>query len=99
MEARNAAMTAAKRDSSTLGEWLDRVIRQQIKASRVNVPAAPLEDTLAELVKQMQADRQERERDKADTAARLTALEGQGSTSTPNLFVRLYAALKDGGRG
>lgn len=46
----------------------------------------------------MQADRQERERDKADMAARLTALEGQGSNIAPNLFVRLYAALKDGGR-
>lgn len=97
MEARNAAMTAAKRDSVTLGEWLDRAIRQQIKASRVNVPAVPLEDTLAALVKQMQADREERQRDKEATAARIEALEVKAVSTSPNLIARLYGALRGSG--
>ena len=33
-EARNAAIAAAHREGQTLGEWLDRAIRQSIKAER-----------------------------------------------------------------
>lgn len=98
VEARNAAMMAAKRDSVTLGEWLDRAIRQQIKASRSTLPAAPLEETLSELVRQMQADREERNRDKEATAARLQALEAQAVSPGQNLFARLYEAVR-GGKG
>lgn len=94
IEARNAAMTAARRDSVTLGEWLDRAIRQQIKADRSSVPAAPLEQTLLELVRQMQADREERLRDKEAISARMEALEVQAVSTSQNLFARLYGALR-----
>lgn len=96
MEARNAAMMGARRDSMTLGEWLDRAIRQQMKASRSTLPAAPLEETLSELVRQMQADREERNRDKEATAARIEALEAKTVSTSQNLFVRLYEALRGG---
>lgn len=94
MEARNAAMSAARRDSVTLGEWLDRAIRQQIKANRTNLPAAPLEDTLMELVRQMQTDREERQREKVAISARMEALEGMSVPTSQNVFVRLYDALR-----
>ena len=54
-EARNAAIAAAHREGQTLGEWLDRAIRQSIKAERAGELAPTLETTLAELVKTMQA--------------------------------------------
>ena len=54
-EARNAAIAAAHREGQTLGEWLDRAIRQSIKAERAGELAPTLETTLAKLVKTMQA--------------------------------------------
>ena len=73
-EARNAAIAAAHREGQTLGEWLDRAIRQNIKAERAGELAPTLETTLAELVKTMQAQN-----------ARLEAVEGP-----PRLFGALW---------
>ena len=53
-EARNAAIAAAHRGPDAR-EWLDRAIRQSIKAERAGELAPTLETTLAELVKTMQA--------------------------------------------
>ena len=53
-EARNAAIAAAHREGQTLGEWLDRAIRQSIKAERAGELAPTLKPRL-ELVKTMQA--------------------------------------------
>ena len=54
-EARNAAMDAAKREGMSLGEWLDRAIRHQVKATRKDEVAPTLEETLAKLVTTMEA--------------------------------------------
>ena len=54
-EARNAAIAAAAHRGPDAREWLDRAIRQSIKAERAGELAPTLETTLAELVKTMQA--------------------------------------------
>jgi hypothetical protein len=100
-EARNAAMSAARREGMALGEWLDRGIRQLVKQQRHDVPAAPLEQTLAELVKQMQADREDRQRERDELAARISAVEARTeaeamsrASSGGNFLARLYGLLR-----
>lgn len=53
-EARNAATTSARREGLTLGEWIDRAIRDQVKNARHEVPAPTLEDTLVKLTETLQ---------------------------------------------
>ena len=49
-EARSAAASAARRAELPLGVWLDRAIREAIKADRAQAAPAPrLEETLAKL--------------------------------------------------
>lgn len=101
LEARNAATSAAKREGLTLGEWLDRAIRQQIKQERHQSLARPLEETLAELVKQMQADREERKQDRQEMDRRISAIEAlteakedSGYQTAQNPLARLYGLLR-----
>ena len=86
-EARNAAIAAAHREGQTLGEWLDRAIRQSIKAERAGELAPTLETTLAELVKTMQAQN-----------ARLEAVEPAEGYSVPcgpgRPLERIHEALR-----
>lgn len=87
-------MAAARRDGVTLGEWLDRAIRQQIKAER-NQPVGPtLEETIAKLAESMA------QQAAANTAilARLEAVERvrdrQGMAGGGNPLMRLYGLLR-----
>lgn len=86
MEARNAAMAAAGRNGLTLGEWLDRAIRQQVKADHSQL-APTIEQTLAKLAESMAQQN-------AAIAARLEAVERReqesGRFRPANPFAWLY---------
>lgn len=102
-ETKTAAHMAARRAGLPVGKWLNRAIRdaatEDIKA--VPPPASPLEDTLAALVKQMQADREDRQRERDELTARLSAIEartepkdGQGHQGVHSPLARLYGLLR-----
>lgn len=92
LEARNAAMAASRREGLTLGEWLDRAIRQQVKAERSQSQATgpTIEETLAKLAESMAQQN-------AAMLARLEAVEQRkaeaGRPERGNLFVRLHGLL------
>ena len=89
-EARNAAMSAATREGQTLGEWLDRAIREQIKTARANPPGPTLEETMVKLVETL--DRQNSRLDAIE--ARTEALQDRRGLLAGNLFERLYGLLR-----
>lgn len=89
LEARNAAIAAARREGLTLGEWMDRAIRQQVKADRNQVPALTLEDTLAKLVESM--DRQNARFEAVERS--VGALQGAQVSRSGNILTRLYGLL------
>lgn len=105
-ETKTAAHMAARRAGLPVGKWLNRVIRdaatEDMKAAPP--PAAQLEDTLAALVQQMQADREQRERQAAAQQeqteamnARLSAMEAreqEAESTSGGFFARLYGALR-----
>lgn len=83
-------MAAAKRDSLTLGEWLDRAIRHQVKADRSAVPSPPLEETLARLAESI-----ERQNARLDAVeARGMALQEERVSGTGNILKPLYGLLR-----
>lgn len=98
MEARNAAMTGARHEGLTLGEWLDRAIRQQRKAERSQAVGPTIEETLAKLAESMAKQAAATEQQNAAMLARLEAVERrEGRPDTPagvNLFGRLYGLLR-----
>lgn len=104
MEARNAATSAARRDGVTLGEWLDRAIRQQVKAERAQPVGPTIEETLAKLAegmaRQAEATQHQVEQARQENAAMLARLEAMeqrrpepGRSDRGNLLGRLYGLL------
>lgn len=102
-ETRTAATMAARRAGQTVGEWCNKALRDAATASlkAPSIPAFPIEDTLAELVRQMQADRDERRHEREELTARISAMEaraGEGSVSDPSatgdFLGRLYGLLR-----
>jgi flagellar motility protein MotE (MotC chaperone) len=102
-ETRTAATMAARRAGQTVGEWCNKALRDAATASlkAPSTPAFPIEDTLAELVRQMQADREERQRERDELTARVSAMEARGEAeqvSRPNgggnFLGRLYGLLR-----
>ena len=105
-ETRTAATMAARRAGQTVGEWCNKTLRDAATASlkAPSVPAFPIEDTLAELVRQMQADREERQRDREELAARISAMEARGgaeggsrASGGGNVLALLYGLLRGKG--
>jgi hypothetical protein len=101
-ETRTAATMAARRAGTTVGQWCNKALRDAATGSLKgpSVPALPLEETLAELVRQMQADREDRQREREELAARISAIEARGGAkadpnpSTAGRFLgRLYGLL------
>ena len=104
MEARNAAMAAARRDGATLGEWLDRAIRHEVKAQRGHQAGPTIEETLAKLAESMAqqaaATQQQVEQARQENAAMLARLEAveqrkqePGRSDRGNLIARLYGLI------
>lgn len=87
-------MSAARREGVTLGAWLDRAIRQQIKAERGQEVGSTLEDTLVKLVESMG----QQATTNAAILARLEAVESvsdrQGRVGRGAALVRLYGLLR-----
>ena len=101
LEARNAATAAARREGLSLGEWIDRAIRQQVKAER-NQPVGPtIEETLAKLAESMARQAEATQQQNAAILSRLEAVE-QGRPEPErhegNLFGRLYSLVRRLGR-
>lgn len=90
LEARNAAIAAARREGLTLGEWMDRAIRQQVKADRHQVPAPTLEETLVRLAAGI--ERQNERFAAVETSVR--ALQGGQASGAGNFLNRLYGLLR-----
>ena len=82
LEARNAAMAASRREGLTLGEWLDRAIRQQVKAERSQTQAVgpTIEETLAKLAESMAQQAAATQQQNASMLSRLEAVEQRESS-------------------
>jgi DNA topoisomerase VI subunit B len=99
LEARNAAIAASRREGLTLGEWLDRAVRQQVKAERKQAQAVgpTAEETWAKLAEIMAQQVKATQQQNATIMARMEALERGKAQEAPemrgNLFVRLYGLL------
>lgn len=101
-ETRTAATMASRRAGQTVGEWCNKALRDAATTSlkAPSTPAFPIEDTLVELVRQMQADREDRQREREELTARVSAMEAlgeagsnSGSSVTGNFLGRLYGLL------
>jgi hypothetical protein len=96
-EARNAAMAASRREGVTLGEWLDRAIRQQVKADRSQAVGPTLEETVTKLLEGMAQQAEATRQQNAAFVARLEAVEQRegkpGGDREGNLFVRFFGLL------
>lgn len=94
LEGRNAAMSAARRSNATLGEWLDRAIRQQVKAERSQEVGPTIEETLAKLAENMAQQIEQTRQQNAAMLARLEAVEQRkgepGRSGKASLLGRLY---------
>jgi hypothetical protein len=100
-EARNAAIAASRREGITLGEWLDRAIRQQVKAERSQPPGPTLEETIARLAESMTQQAQAMEGTRQQNAAIMARVEAvergrdrRGMAGEGSLFMRLYGLLR-----
>lgn len=101
LEGRNAAMSAARRSNATLGEWVDRAIRQQVKAeqeqAKTKTVGPTIEETLAKLAESMARQAESTQQQNAAIAARLEAMEQRerepGAESRGNLLTRLHGLL------
>jgi Arc/MetJ-type ribon-helix-helix transcriptional regulator len=91
-------MAASRRESVTLGEWLDRAIRQQIKADRNQAVGPSIEETLATLAASMAQQADATRQQNAAIAARLEAVEQHeresGHHGGGNFFGRLHGLLR-----
>ena len=98
-------MSAARRSNATLGEWLDRAIRQQVKAERSQEVGPTIEETLAKLAESMAqqaaATQQQVEQARQENVAMLARLEAverrkaePGRPDRGNLLGRLYGLLR-----
>ena len=106
LEGRNAAIAAARRSNATLGEWLDRAVRQQVKAEQEQARAVgpTIEETLAKLAESMaqqaEATRQQMEQAQQQNAAIAARLEAVEQRERPaamngggNLLGRIHGLL------
>jgi hypothetical protein len=93
-------MSAARRSNATLGEWLDRAIRQQVKAEQEQARAVgpTIEETLAKLAEGMARQAEATQQQNAAIAARLEAMEQRerepSGNGGANLLGRLYGLLR-----
>lgn len=98
VEARNAAIAAARREGMTLGEWLDRAIRHEVKAGRGQEVGPTLEETVAKLLEGMAQQAEATRQQNAAIVARLEAVERgrdrQGMVTAGNSLMRLYGLLR-----
>jgi len=98
LEARNAAAAAARREAVTLGGWLERAIRQQVKADRTQAVGPTMEETLAKLAESMARQAEATQQQNAAIAARLEAMEQRerepSGNAGGNLLGRLYGLLQ-----
>lgn len=78
-ETRNAVRIAARKSGESIGEWCNRVLYEAaagvLREGTSSVPAPRLEETLAELVKQMQRQSEEARAEREAMAARLAGIE------------------------
>lgn len=90
-------MAAARRSDATLGEWLERAIRQQVKAEQAKAVGPTLEETLAKLAESMDRQAEAAREHNAAIMARLEAVEQRkpepGRPDRGNLLGRLYGLL------
>ena len=92
-------MSAARRSNATLGEWLDRAIRQQVKAEQQHTQAVgpTIEETLAKLAESMAQQAVATQQQNTALLARLEAVEQRkpepGRSDRVGLLGRLYGLL------
>lgn len=88
-EVRNAALSAAKRDGMTIGEWLDRAIRSHIKD--VRNPRENLSDNIIQQV----TDLSDAER----LVGMITKLSEAGAPVPKSVSSKAYAIIRDSLKG
>lgn len=84
-EVRNAALAAAKRDSVTIGEWLDRAIRSHIKT--VRNPKENLSDNIVEQVTDLS--------DVERLISMITQLSEAGAPVPKSVASKAYSIIRD----
>lgn len=85
-EVRNAALSAARREGLTIGDWLDRAIRSHIKSGRKQ------EEILSDTPVRQATDLSDAER----LVSMIAQLSAAGAPIPKSVATKAYALIRDG---